>query len=329
MDDVKIYRDIQKALEKSENILIITHKKPDGDALGSSCGFHHALRLIGKKNTMACIDTAPEYLKFLPGIDELQNDFNLEEYDVVVTLDCGAFYMSKFHEKHENLFSHEKRTVINIDHHPSNDFFGNINLVDTHAASTSIIIYKLLQFFQIPLNRDIASCLLTGIYTDTGSFMHSNTTSEVYKIAADLIKHGGKFRQIAKNCFCTTPITTMKLWGKILNNIKINEDGIIMSVATQEDMKETHATQEDISGVIDLLNSISDAKMSVLLAEDDHGNVKGSFRTQKEDVDLSKIAGVFGGGGHKKAAGFMIPGRLEKEVRWKIVSQENKEKNFM
>lgn len=319
MNDIKIYRDIQKALEKSGNILIITHKKPDGDALGSTCGLHQALKLIEKKSTMACIDEAPEYLKFLPGIDELQHDFNLEKYDVLITLDCGAFYMSKFHEKHENLFSQEKRTVINIDHHPSNDFFGTINLVDTQAASTSIIIYRLLQFFQIPLTREIASCLLTGIYTDTGSFMHSNTTSEVYKVAAELIKRGGKFRQIAKNCFRTTPISTMKLWGKILENMKINEDRIIMSAVTQEDMKDAHATQEDISGVIDLLNSISDAKMSVLLAEDAHGNVKGSFRTQQENVDLSKIAGVFGGGGHKKAAGFMIPGRLEKEVRWKIV----------
>ncbi len=312
---------IKKAFEKAEKLLIITHKKPDGDALGSSCGLYIALKNAGKNVQMACVDSAPNFLAFLPNIEKLQNDFILEEYDTIIVLDCGAYYMSKYHEKYPNIFEKTQRTIINIDHHPSNDLFGTINLVVPEAASTSFLIHKLLEFLELKITKEIATCLLTGIYTDTGSFMHSNTTSEVYKAASELVKRGGKFRQISKECFQKIGLPTMKIWGKILSNIKINKEGVLMSVVSEKDLEDIGASHEDVAGIIDLMNSVPNTKFSLLLTEDRNGNVKGSFRTQREDINLSEIAGIFGGGGHKKAAGFTIPGRLEKEIRWKIVEQ--------
>ncbi|MBI5755068.1 DHH family phosphoesterase, partial [Candidatus Peregrinibacteria bacterium] len=288
--------------------------------LGASFALKHGLNQLLKKNMAACIDPVPDFLSFLPGADTLKSDFDLAEFDLLITLDCGAAYMTRFHEKYPDLFNKTKRTIINIDHHVSNELFGSINLVDTDSAATSVLIFKLFSDHpHIVINQDIATCLLTGVYTDTGSFMHSNTGSEVYKIASELVKRGGKFRKISKECFRTTSIATMKLWGKILSNITINSEGVLLSVMKQKDLDDMNASEEDISGVIDLLNSVPQTKFALLLTEDQHGNVKGSFRTQRNDVNLSEIAGVFGGGGHKKAAGFTLPGRLEKEVRWKIV----------
>lgn len=315
----KAFLQAKEAIESAQNIVVITHKKPDGDALGSACALSLLLKNKGKNAVIACVDPAPEFLQFLPGLDNLSQNFNPDDFDLIVTVDCGAVYMSKFHEKYGDLFDTSKRKILNIDHHPSNECFGTINIIETSAASTSLILYTWFQFLKVEIKREIATCLLTGIYTDTGSFMHSNTSAEVYKVAAELIKKGANFRQITKSCFRSTPLHTLKLWGKVLKNIKRNEDGVVMSVLTEKDFEECKASPEDTSGVIDLINSIPDSKFSVLLTEDNHGLVKGSFRTQKDDVDLSQIAGIFGGGGHKKAAGFSIPGRLEKEIRWKII----------
>ena len=125
--------------------------------------------------------------------------------------------------------------------------------------------------------------------------------------------------------FKSTPVHTLKLWGRVLSNIKINKEGVTMSVATEKDLKDCDASSEDLSGVIDLVNSVPNSKFAVLLNEDNTGHVKGSFRTQQDDINLSDVASMFGGGGHRKAAGFSLPGKLKKEVTWKIVEDEESE----
>lgn len=319
-------REIKNLLEKASNVLLIAHKKPDGDTLGATIAMYLALQTMGKNPAMACYDKIPANLQFLPYHDKFIHEFNPSDFDLIIALDNGASYMSRFHEKYPDIFKTPNLPVINIDHHPSNDNFGQINLIDTSAAATTSIIYQLLLIWNVKITREIATCLLTGIYTDTGSFMHSNTNSDVYKVASELLSFGGNFALISKHIFKNTPLPTLKLWGRALKKIKMNPEKIAMSVITQKDLRDCHAKPEDLSGIIDLINSVPDAKFSCLLVEDKNGQVKGSFRTQQENVNLSKIAGLFGGGGHQKAAGFSLPGHLQKETYWRIVPSSS-EKN--
>lgn len=314
----------QQLIHRAHKILSISHRKPDGDTLGASCALALGLQQREKEVDMACIDEVPERFQFLPNVNKLIHDFNFREYDLIIVSDAGAAYMTKYHEKYPDIFKGDV-PVINIDHHASNDYFGTCNVVDATSASATIIIYKFFNFVGIKITPAIATCLLTGIYNDTGSLMHSNTTLEVFEITGKLVEAGGKVQTVAKNLFRTTPVTTLKLWGKVLENARLTPEGVASSILTHKDFETCGADTEAVSGVIDMLNSIPNAKYACLLNEDENGNVKGSFRTQRDDVDVAALAAEFGGGGHKKAAGFTIPGKIEQEVRWKIVpaQQEN------
>ncbi len=309
----------KKLIDKAQKILSISHKRPDGDTLGSSCALHLALeQQLGKKVDMACIDEVPERFRFMADMDKVISKFNFRDYDLIIVSDAGASYMTNYHTVYPDIFKSEV-PVINFDHHASNDNFGKVNVVDPNSASATILLYKFFEFAGLRITPSVATALLCGIYNDTGSLMHSNTTIEVFEIAGKLMEKGGRIHQVSKNLFRTNPVSTLKLWGRVLENARVNDEGVTLSVVTWKDFKECGAGPDEVSGVVDFLNSVPGSKFTVLLNEDEHGNVKGSFRTQPDDVDLSELAGQFGGGGHKKAAGFSIPGRLQREVHWKIV----------
>lgn len=317
------FQQAKRLIDKSEKILLIAHRKPDGDTLGSCIAFYHALEKEGKEVEMACIDEIPDRYKYMPDINKFITEFNFREYDLMIVCDAGASYMTSYHEKYEGIWSGEV-PVINIDHHASNDDFGTVNMVDSKSASTTMIIYKFFEFAEYNITPVMATALLTGIYNDTGSFMHQNTTSETLKVSGELMAYGGRVGDVSKNLFKTTPISTLKLWGRVLDNLKVNKEGVAMSVITKQDFDECGAEIDELSGAVDFINCVPKTNYTVLLHEDEKGNVKGSFRTRKEEVDLEEIASKFGGGGHKKAAGFTVPGKLEKEVRWKIVPAHDK-----
>lgn len=302
---------MKNLLRKAQNIVIVSHRGPDGDAVGANLALRLALKYQWNKNVIsACVDPAPAYCDFLPEVNEFRADFDQAAADVLIFVDCGANYMSKFHEKKPNLFSGSP-PVINIDHHASNDSFGQINVVDSSAASTTQILYGLFKDYGFKITRDIATCLLNGLYFDTGSFMHSNTTPEVLNIASELLWCGADYKTICIKQFHTTTIPQLKLYGRILERIKINDKHVVASAVSEQDFDETGAELEDTTGAIDYLNSVPNGNMCCLLYEDRKGAIKGSFRT-RADVDVAALAGQFGGGGHKKAAGFSLPGRLIK-----------------
>lgn len=317
------FNQMKRQVEKADKILLISHRKPDGDTLGSCIALKHAISKLDKEVTMACIDEIPERYSFLPDIHNFITEFNFKDFDLIIVCDAGASYMTSYHEIYEDIFKGEV-PVINIDHHASNDNFGTLNIVDPNAASTTMMVYKFFKFAGYQFTPMIATALLTGLYNDTGSFMHQNTTPETLKIAGDLLAHGGKVIDVSRNLFNTTPVSTLKLWGRVLDNLKINSEGVAMSVVTEKDFKECNADIDELSGAVDFINCVPETKFTVLLHEDEKGNVKGSFRTRNENVDLEEIASKFGGGGHKKAAGFTLPGKLEKETRWKIVPAHDK-----
>ncbi len=305
-------------MKKAQKVLCIAHKKPDGDTLGCTVALWSKLRDLGKECDIACIDAPSDRFKFLPGLKNIKTEFDRKDYDLIFVVDAGASYMTKYDQIYPDIFDGAVE-VVNIDHHASNDNFGTVNIVDVQSASTSVIVYKLFKFLNLKITPEIATALLTGIYNDTGSLMHQNTTLEVFEICSDLMAAGAKVALISDNMFRNTPVSTLKVWGKVLERAEVNDQGVTVSVVTTKDLDEIGASSDEISGVVDFLNSVPGTKFTVLLNEDEKGNVKGSFRTRNDDVDLAELASRFGGGGHKKAAGFTMPGRLHREIRWRVV----------
>ncbi|MBI5412056.1 bifunctional oligoribonuclease/PAP phosphatase NrnA [Candidatus Peregrinibacteria bacterium] len=308
---------IGNLIEKSHRILIFSHKSPDGDTLGSATALFQAFKNMGKEPALACVDIPPPVYNFIPNIRAFQQTVEALDYDAYFIVDSGAYYMTDFHTALPAVFDKSLETV-NIDHHRSNELFGKHNLVVPDAPSTTMILAELFKTLGIPVDRSMATSLLTGIYTDTGSFMHSNTTPETYRMAAELLRRGANLRQISKEIFNTTPISTLRLWGMVLKNITQTNDNVTMSVVSQKDFERAGADPSEMSGVIDYVNSVPGAKYSVILTEQGE-KVKASLRTLRDDVDVAQIASQYGGGGHIKAAGFSIAGKLEKEIRWKVV----------
>lgn len=315
------FKEAISLINTAKKILLISHRRPDGDTLGASVGLHLALAQMSKQTVLACIDDVPQRLAFitdfLPDTHKFQKELDLDDFDLIIVCDAGAHHMTGFHEKYPDFL--EKRVpIINIDHHGSNDNFGTVNIVDTKASSATMIIYKLLKQLPVKITREIASVLLAGIYSDTGAFMHSNTTEEAFEIAAELSAFGVSMNVIVRQLFRQATLGQLRLWGYILENMRKNEKKILSSVVAESDFKVIGAHSSDTGGIIDLMNTVTDTTYSLLLAEDE-GVVKGSLRTQRDDVNLSDIAAQFGGGGHPKASGFRVNGKLEKQIVWRIV----------
>ena len=337
------YQEIKNIINRSGNILVISHRKPDADTLGAALTLKIWLTKIGKQVTLACVDEPAPVFSFLPHIDEFVDEFDLKSFDLAVIVDAGASYMTNFHLKYEDLFKGIV-PILNIDHHASNDYFGKINVVDPKAASTTVILYRILTATppqagltknvreantnQSIIDNDMATCLLAGIYGDTGSFMHSNTNKEVYEVSSDLMAKGARVTDITRALFKSKPLATLRLWGRVLEKAKITNDNIVMSAIKEEDYEQASSSPEHLSGVVDYLNMIPGTKFAVLLNEDRNGHVKGSFRTREADIDLSRIAAVFGGGGHPKASGFMLPGKLAEELKYTIISPDSSRKSL-
>lgn len=308
------YEKLGEKLHEAKKVIVIGHRKPDGDALGSMCATKMWLESIGKEVSLACHDKPAGRYMFLPFMDIVETDIDLSLYDMAILVDCGASYMTDFHEKHPEILAKNQvgeakgPTIVNIDHHASNDNFGHINIVNVHAASATMILYDIFVYFGVQITPDIATCLLTGIYNDTGSFMHSNTSLDVYEVASELLAKGAKISPLIKFLFKTMSVPSLKAWGRAMTNARITDDNFVLSVMKDGDFGEGE-DPDQLGGVIDYLNMVPDVKFSMLLKEEG-GRVKGSLRTKRDDVDLSKIAALYGGGGHPKASGFSMAGKI-------------------
>ena len=293
-----------KLIEQAQTIAIISHRGPDADTIGANLALRLALEPLGKKVTSLCIDPVPENCQFMPQSTQFKQTFNYEDFDLYIIVDCGAHYMTRFHEDKPELLS-KKIPILNIDHHSSNDNFGTVNLVQDDAASTTLILWHLFKSWNLTLTSYIATCLLAGLFFDTGSFQHDNTNADVLRCAADLTRYHANIPLISYNLFQQTSVNKLKLWGRILNRTHVNSKNIVSSVITEEDFTITGAKSKDTEGLIDYLTAVKNNKFAILLTEDFRGGIKGSLRTQG-DTDVSQIASLFGGGGHKAAAGCRI-----------------------
>lgn len=310
-------QEITDTIRESENILILSHKNPDGDALGSSLGLALALEKIGKKVSCFSVNEIPPVFGFLPGVEMFKKETGFANYDLIILLDCALFRRTGI----ENIFSlvaSFDRLVV-IDHHPlaeTESFTDSQNWIDEKKAATAVMIYELLDKMNIEIDKRIATCLLTGIFTDTGGFQHNNTDEVAMQAAAQLMKKGPRIEKIAKGIFNSKNIAAIKLWGTALSRIETDaETGMAVSYVNLFDIEEAGANQDDLAGLVSVINTVSDAKFSLLLTEYDDRKIKGSLRSEEyKGVDVSKIAQQLGGGGHKLASGFEVEGDLKKSV---------------
>ncbi|MFH0776014.1 MAG: bifunctional oligoribonuclease/PAP phosphatase NrnA [Patescibacteria group bacterium] len=318
--DSKQIAKLEDTLLVARKILLLTHKNPDGDALGSLLALYQVLVKAGRDVVAACHDPAPAILKFLPTSEKIVQEFDPTEFDLVIVLDCGDIHQTGFDKTKTELFDGSRR-LVKIDHHPVAENFGAIQIVEPYFCATSSILAKIFETLGIPISPDVATCLLCGISTDTGSFRHSNTKPATLRIAARLLRLGANNFLIAKNIYQSTPLPALKLWGNVLQSLRQTSEGVTLAIAQRKDFESAGAQDEDLAGVVDYVNAVPNAKFSILLSER-NGMVKASLRTLDEATDVAAIAKKFGGGGHVKAAGFAVPGRLEKEVRWRVVPIE-------
>ncbi|OQB06525.1 MAG: Bifunctional oligoribonuclease and PAP phosphatase NrnA [bacterium ADurb.Bin212] len=311
---MKQYNELNKVLEGKTGFLLITHEEPDGDAIGATLSLYSFLSDSGKKVLAVSRDSVPPFFSFLDENKLLNSDFLVGDYEVIILIDNGDLKRTGFADRIKKA-KRSGKTIINIDHHPQNDIWklADINIAFPSYSSTSEIMYEILTVNGYEIDSTVATALLAGIYYDTGGFQHSNTSKKVMDIVSDLLKRGARLKKISKNIAKARSVNMLKLWGIALNRITIvKEFGLAYSVLTQDDIRYTGASEEEISGLVNLINSAAEAEASLLIYESDNGNIKGSLRTESDKVDVSALAKLFGGGGHKKASGFSFSGRITK-----------------
>jgi len=313
--------EIQEKINAATNICLVVHQKADGDALGSALAFSNYLKANDKTHTLFHAGNKTGYLSFINEYGEFSNDegiFNKTLFDLIIFLDSSDLGLTGIEENLKNL--HHNPTVINIDHHVSNTYFGDFNFIESEASSTSEIIYEYLSSNNFKINQSTANFLLLGIYSDTQTLTNLATTPKTIAVVSKLLSLGANIKTISKN-LDVKRISTLKLWSRALSRITQNkEHNITYTIITQQDLKECNLDKDDTGGIANFFNYIDEEGINMILTEMDDGTIKGSLRTTSPKYDVAKFAKIFGGGGHKKAAGFRVKGQLkETETGWSIV----------
>lgn len=300
---------ICEAVNKYDNFLITAHVNPEGDALGSQLGFFNLVKKLGKQAVIISDDRLPYGYDFLPGIEginRLGKKSKAIKFDCLVVLDCadlnrtGGVYKLNVNQK----------PVLNIDHHISNQNFGDVNWVDAQASSCSEMIYRLHKRLHLPIDQDTALALYTGIMTDTGSFRYSNTSASTFRAVAQLLKSKVNVAQVYRYAYENIPAQDVKWLLKILSGIKFFGQGKI--AVFHIDLKPANAGKLSIDLADQALSfgrSIKGVEVVVLFKNNlnQKSQIRVNLRSQGK-VDVNKVAAFFGGGGHKTAAGCTITG---------------------
>ncbi len=298
------------SIQKGSSIAVISHVNPDGDSLGSLLGLSLALRKLGAAVTTFVNDEVPSKFKFLPSIDSaLRYDVSQEKvFDQCFVLDCGdekrLGYSIDILEK--------SRQVINIDHHISNNGFGDIDIVDSGASSTCEIIYHIItQEMGVPMDQAIATCLYTGMVTDTGNFRYDSTSPDTHRIAASMLEAGVDLHKITFYLQQNNSLGSVKLLGHLLTEMEVYAEGkVAVMQVTRQILEEYEVQYDEVEGMINYGRDIEGVEVAVVLKELSEQGVKVSLRS-KTSFDVSKLAQAFGGGGHRKASGAVIDCNIE------------------
>jgi phosphoesterase RecJ-like protein len=306
---------IADRLRAAQKILIASHVRPDGDAVGSLLGLGLALENAGKTIQMVLVDGVPSSFRYLEGSERVRKEPD-GKFDTFITVDCADF------KRLGKPFENSGRPDINIDHHITNERFGVLNLIQGEEVATAAILTNCLPAWGYEITRPVAAALLTGIITDTLGFRTSNITPEALRQSAALMEIGVDMSELYMRGLVRRSLSSARYWGAGLSKLE-SSDGIVWSALSLADREASGYHGNDDADLINMISAIEDHKVGMIFVEQHDNHVKISWRALEQGVDVSPVAKHFGGGGHAAAAGADIPGTLG-EIQ-AIVLQTTKE----
>ncbi|MGA9531307.1 MAG: bifunctional oligoribonuclease/PAP phosphatase NrnA [Anaerolineales bacterium] len=304
-----------KLIRDADRIVVVSHERPDGDAIGSLLATTGALRQDGKTVSPILISGVPSRFQFLPLAEDVEKTAP-DSCDLLIAVDCGG--ADRFGFPVEQL---PRRPDINIDHHPTNTQFAPVNIVRTTAAATTEILYELIPQWGFDLTEEVATNLMVGLLTDTIGFRTTNTTARSLRVAADLIELGAPMADLYDRAISQMSFVDARYWGPGLCHLS-HENGLVWTSLTLEDRHEVGYPGNDDADLVNVLMTIDEARVVVLFVEQPGGKVKISWRAQR-GMDVSAVATQFGGGGHKPAAGATVVGELA-DVQQRVLAATRK-----
>jgi phosphoesterase RecJ-like protein len=297
---------IKERLEKSNKIVIASHIRPDGDAIGSLLGLGLALQAAGKSVQMVLVDGVSSSYRHLEGSELIVREPN-GEHDTFITVDCADF------KRVGKIFENFGQPDINIDHHKTNEKFGKLNLIEAEEVATAAILTNHMPEWGLKITKPIAAALLTGIITDTLGFRTSNTTPESLRQCAILMETGVDMPDLYMRSLVKKSFPAARYWGAGLSSME-QKHGIVWGTLTLEDRKKSGYSGNDDADLINMISAIDGNKVGMIFVEQSDRHVKISWRALEPGIDVSQVAKHFNGGGHAAAAGADIPGAL-KEIQ--------------
>ncbi len=306
---------IKEGIRAAGRVLIVSHVRPDGDAIGSLLALGLALQDTGKEVQMVLSDGVPAGFRHLPGSEQVRSKAD-GEFDLIVIVDCSDL------KRAGNALEGYRKPDIVIDHHITTEPFGTLNLVEPDAVATASILTRHMPTWGLKLTPPIAANLITGIVTDTLGFRTSNMTPDVLRQAADLLELGVDMSTLYFRSLVRRTFPAAKYWGAGLASLQ-RSNGLIWATLTLADRKASGYTGNDDADLINVVSAIEDAKAVVLFVEQGHDKVKVSWRSLNPDVDVAQVALQFNGGGHKAASGAEIDGTLAEVQEEVLAATEN------
>ncbi len=306
---------IKKAIKGAKTALVVSHVDPDGDSIGSMIAMGMLLGKMGVSADLYSEDGIPRVYKFLHGSERVKTSLDFKQhFDLLIAVDASD--IKRLGDK----ISPRKisKTIINIDHHPDNTKYGDINYA-TKSSSTAELIYKLAKYLKIKIDREMAENLYVALITDTGNYRYENTSIITFNMAGELLKAGVDTHEITTKIYDTKTIASIRIQAAALSTLEISPDRkAAWATVTQDMMDRVGAKGEDLVGLVDQIRSIEGVEVAILFREEP-GKVKVNFRS-KEKVNVSEIARRFGGGGHIRAAGAILQGDV-KDAEKKVIAE--------
>lgn len=310
-------------IEPAQRILLIAHEHPDGDCIGSALGLARILHLVGKTCVPACADPAPGNLSFLPGIAGLRQTLEDENFDLVIALDAGEFYrFGGLYEAHRDFFDHAR--VLNLDHHVSSEGCGQVNIIDPTSAATAELLVLFQQQTHLPLDRDAALCLLTGLITDTSSFQFTNTTPRSFEVAAVLLRAGAIPETVVQPIYRTRPLAQVRFQAMILASAQTACEGrLIWAMATDATLAAAGATPDMDENTSGMMRDIEGVQVAAFFKNygdptTTHLSLRCAAPYNAAEICQRLSQGRGQGGGHPRAAGATLYLPIEQAVEFVI-----------
>lgn len=308
-------KEITEAIKKYDDYIITSHINIEGDAIGSELAFFYLIKQLGKRARIVNDDSVPDRYRFLPGWDKIiiGDSGRLEGCENMIIVDCPT--IERCGRVAQLVYN--SKIKINVDHHISNENFGDFNWVDPEASSCGEMIFNLYKDMELNINEEIATMLYVAVLTDTGSFQYDSTSYETHRIAGELIKLGVHPPKIAQKVYETKALGDIELLSRALSTIKVTNDGKIAYLyVTKKMLNETNTAPDRTDGFVNFARAIEGSEISIFFREDteDAQKIHVGFRS-KGGANVNVLANKFGGGGHPKASGCSITGHLDEAIK--------------